>query len=79
VSEKWIITTLITDADNALYNWVGYIVPCLEAIASHLHRETGLDPDRIAESFKEVFDKYRTNEYPFGLQEGGTSSASRTG
>ncbi len=69
MSRKPKITTLITDADNTLYNWVEYIVPCLETMVSHLHRETGIDPDRIAESIKEVFEKYRTNEYPFVLQE----------
>ncbi|MDP8235192.1 MAG: HAD family hydrolase [Candidatus Erginobacter occultus] len=69
MSERPKITTLIADADNTLYNWVEYIVPCLETMVNHLSRRTGLDPDRIAESFKEVFEKYRTNEYPFVLQE----------
>lgn len=69
MSQKLKITTLIADADNTLYNWVEYIVPCLETMVNHLHQETGIDPDRIAESFKKVFEKYRTNEYPFVLQE----------
>ena len=43
------ITTLITDADNTIYNWVEYIVPCLEAMVSYLHRQTGLTTDRIVE------------------------------
>ena len=77
MTEKLKITTLITDADNTLYNWVEYIVPCLEAMVNHLHRETGLPPERIAESFKEVFEKYRTNEYPFVLQEAGIFSELR--
>lgn len=77
MSEKIKITTLITDADNTLYNWVEYIVPCLEAIVSHLHRETGFPPERIAESFKEIFEKYRTNEYPFVLQEAGIFAGRR--
>ena len=63
------ITTLITDADNTIYNWDEYIVPCLEAMVSYLHRQTGLTPDRIVESFKKVFEKSRTNEYPFVLQQ----------
>lgn len=63
------ITTLITDADNTIYNWVQYIVPCLEAMVDYLQRKTGFTPDQISESFKKVFEKYRTNEYPFVLQE----------
>ena len=77
MSGKPKFTHLITDADNTLYNWVEYIVPCLEAMVDHLHRRTGLPPERIAESFKEVFEKYRTNEYPFVLQEAGIFAGRR--
>ncbi len=63
------ITTLITDADNTIYNWVEYIVPCLEAMVNYLQRQTGIHQDRIVESIKKIFEKHRTNEYPFVLQE----------
>jgi len=60
---------LIADADNTLYSWVDYIVPCLEAMVNTLSRLTGLPEDAIVESLKEVFEKHQTNEYAFVLQE----------
>ena len=69
MTRKTNITTLITDADNTLYSWVDYIVPSLEAMVETLARNTGFERDKIVESIKRVFEKQRTNEYAFALQE----------
>ena len=63
------IEAVITDADNTLYNWIEYIVPCLEAMVDTLCRVTGYGRDEIVASMKEVFGRRGTNEYAFVLQE----------
>lgn len=61
--------TLIADADNTLYSWVDYIVPCLEAMVDTLEKLSGFPRERIVESIKQVFEARQTNEYAFVLQE----------
>ncbi len=61
--------TLIADADNTLYSWVDYIVPCLEAMVDTLEKLSGFPRERIVESIKQVFETRQTNEYAFVLQE----------
>jgi len=60
---------LIADADNTLYSWVDYIVPCLEAMVSTLANLSGFEREDIVESIKKVFEARQTNEYAFVLQE----------
>jgi len=62
-------TTLIADADNTLYSWVDYIVPCLEAMVNTLENLSGRPRDAIIDSIKKVFEARQTNEYAFVLQE----------
>ena len=71
------ITTLITDADNTIYNWVQYIVPCLEAMVDYLQRKTGFTPDQISESFKKVFEKYLPKEIIYRKKMGFTVPTKR--
>ena len=61
------ITTLVTDADNTLYSWIDYIVPCLEAMVETLHRQTGLARNDIVSSIKKVFERIK----PLFVEHGG--------
>lgn len=62
-------TALITDLDDTLYNWTDSSIPAFRAVVHALVRETGLDENSIVESFRTVFVKYRSVEYPFDLKE----------
>ena len=63
------IKAVVTDLDNTLYSWVDYIVPSLEAMVSSLCQSTGLPRITVIQSLKKVYERYRSNEYPFVIQE----------
>ena len=60
---------VVTDLDNTLYPWVDYIVPALEAMVDSLVATTGQPRVRVVQSLKAVYEKYRSTEYPFSIQE----------
>ncbi len=60
---------LITDLDNTLYSWVDYIVPAMKAMISKVVEITGVDEETLIAELKKVYEKKRTLEYAFVLQE----------
>ncbi len=63
------IKLVITDLDNTLYNWVEYFVPSFNAMLQELVRLTGIDEAALKNSFKRVYQRHRTTEYSFAIQE----------
>jgi FMN phosphatase YigB (HAD superfamily) len=63
------IKLVISDLDNTLYNWVDYFVPSFSAMLQELVRLTGIDERTLKESFKRVYQRHRTTEYAFAIQE----------
>ena len=63
------VRLVVTDLDNTLYSWVGYVVFAIEAMLDSLELTTGLHRDRLLESLQEVYHHRGSIEYPFVLQE----------
>lgn len=59
---------LITDLDNTLYSWVGFIVPALEAMTEAIVRTTGRDASLVHPALQEVYSEEDTTDYAFVLQ-----------
>lgn len=66
INDKYV---LFSDLDNTLYNWVDYYAPCFRSMVHVLKRKTNLNEDELIESFRKVFIKYNSIEYPFVVQE----------
>src|SRR5260370_20289568 len=60
---------IVTDMDNTLYSWVDYIVPAVEALVASVCSSTQLPRLKVVQSLKAVYERYESNDYPFGLQE----------
>jgi phosphoglycolate phosphatase len=63
------IKLVITDLDNTLYNWVDYFVPSFKAMLREMVRLTGVDEGALKNSFKRVYERHRTTEYSFAIEE----------
>jgi len=60
---------LITDLDGTLYNWADFFAPSFRAMIHVLNRITGVDENRLIESFRRVYLEHKTVEYAFAIQE----------
>jgi FMN phosphatase YigB (HAD superfamily) len=60
---------LITDMDGTIYNWTDFFAPSFRAMVHVLARVTLLEEERLIQSFREVYVKYKSVEYPFVIQE----------
>lgn len=63
------IKLIITDLDNTMYNWVDFFVPSFNAMVKELSRLTGIKQDTLRASFKRVYQKHKTSEYAFAIEE----------
>ena len=63
------VRLVVTDLDNTLYSWVGYVVFAIEAMLDSLVSTTGFERDHLLESLQEVYHHRGSIEYPFVLQE----------
>lgn len=60
---------VITDLDNTLYDWVEAFIPAFRAMVHVLTRITGVSEEDLYRSFKVVYAKHQSLEYPFAIQE----------
>lgn len=60
---------LITDIDNTLYNFVDFYGPAFRAMLHALSGKTKLPEDILLNSFRSVYMKYQSLEYPYAIQE----------
>ena len=58
-------TTLITDLDDTLYDWIGFFIPAFYAMVDELVVITGVDKNVLLSEFKERHQYYGSVEYPF--------------
>lgn len=60
---------VITDLDNTLYDWEAFFVPSFRAMLDEVRRISGLDSDELEASFRRVYQRHRTTEYAFAIEE----------
>jgi FMN phosphatase YigB (HAD superfamily) len=63
------VRLVVTDLDNTLYSWVGYVVHAIDAMVQSLCTSTGEAYDDVLGSLKEVYSRRGSIEYPFVIQE----------
>jgi len=60
---------VISDIDNTLYDWEAFFIPSFVAMLTEVERISGVARDTLEESFRRVYQRHRTTEYAFVLQE----------
>lgn len=60
---------LITDLDNTLYDWEAFFVPAFVAMLDKVQEISQVPRQELEQSFHRVYQKHRTTEYAFVLQE----------
>jgi FMN phosphatase YigB (HAD superfamily) len=60
---------VITDLDNTLYDWEAFFIPSFLAMLAEVERLSGVPRSALEESFRRVYQRHRTTEYAFVLQE----------
>jgi FMN phosphatase YigB (HAD superfamily) len=60
---------VIMDVDNTLYNFVDFFGPAFRAMVHTIARKTGVDESSLNDSFRKVYAKYHSLEYPYSIQE----------
>lgn len=63
------IDLLITDLDNTLYDWEAFFVPAFIAMLDQVQQISQVPRNELELSFHRVYQKHRTTEYAFVLQE----------
>lgn len=59
---------IITDIDNTLYNFVDYFAPAFRAMVHVLANRTNIPEEEVVRSFKEVYRRFHSLEYPNSVQ-----------
>jgi phosphoglycolate phosphatase len=60
---------VITDIDNTLYNFVDFFAPAFRAMLHALALKTGFAEEEFLPSFRNVYARYHSLEYPYSIQE----------
>ncbi len=63
------ISTVITDLDNTLYDWVAVWYASFSAMLTKLVELSGIPQETLEEQIRPIFQKRRTSEYSFVIQE----------
>lgn len=63
------MTTLITDLDNTLYDWVTFFASAFDAMLGDLQALLGVPRTRLIDEFKEVHQRHGSSERPFAALE----------
>lgn len=63
------ISLLVTDLDNALYDWVTAFVPAFYAMVRTASDILGVDQEQLLDDLKAVHQRYHNSEQPFALLE----------
>jgi phosphoglycolate phosphatase-like HAD superfamily hydrolase len=66
---KQIITVVILDLDNTLFDWVEIWYQSFGAMLEELVRTSGVERETLLQDFKVVFTRHGTSEYAFALEE----------
>lgn len=66
---KQVITVVILDLDNTLFDWVNIWYQSFLAMLEELVRTSGVDRETLLHDFKVVFARHGTSEYAFALEE----------
>jgi phosphoglycolate phosphatase-like HAD superfamily hydrolase len=62
------VKRIIWDADNTLWDWVGYAVHAYEAMADCISKETGIPEPEVAAAMKRFYTDAQTIENPWLIQ-----------
>ena len=62
-------TTLITDLDNTLFDWVNLWHKCFTAMLSKIAEISGVDEKKLKQEIKAVHQRHGTSEYSFLIEE----------
>lgn len=62
-------TTLITDFDNTLFDWVELWLHCFSAMLDSLVQISGVSKEQLIPEIAAVHQKHRTSEYSFLIEE----------
>ncbi|MBK9924175.1 MAG: HAD family hydrolase [Anaerolineales bacterium] len=60
---------LFTDLDDTLYSWIDSFAPSFRAMVHVLHKKTQIEEEKLIESFRKVYNKRKTLDYSFVIQE----------
>ena len=63
------MTTVITDLDNTLYDWVTFFAEAFDAMLTDLTALTNLPRARLIDEFKVVHQRHGSSEKPFAALE----------
>src|SRR5205807_8049772 len=63
-----LISSILTDLDNTIYNWIDFYAPCFRAMVHVIARHTATEEQHVTQQFKDVFAKFKSVEYPFSIQ-----------
>lgn len=63
------VSTVITDMDNTLYNWVEMWYQSFSAMLQELIAVSGIDQATLEAEIRQVYQKHGTSEYRFLIQE----------
>lgn len=66
---KQFVTTLITDLDNTLFDWVDIWYKSFSAMLAVIERVSGLPRETLLPEIKAVHEQHGTSEYAFLIQE----------
>lgn len=69
MKNKSIVSVVITDLDNTLYDWVDIWYKSFKAMLDQLVKESGIDQETLIKDFKAVHEKHGTSEYAFSIEE----------
>src|SRR5579859_3682228 len=63
------VSTVITDLDNTLFDWVAIWHHSFKAMLDRLVEDSGIRQDILEGDFKEIFQRHGTSEYAFAIEE----------
>ena len=63
------ISTVITDLDNTLFDWVAVWHRSFKAMLDRLVEDSGLAQEVLEDEFKTIFRRHGTSEYAFAIEE----------
>ena len=69
ICEVVVMTMLITDLDNTLYDWITFFSEAFEAMVDELVSLLEIDKEIILDEFKEIHQRYGNTEQPFAILE----------
>jgi FMN phosphatase YigB (HAD superfamily) len=69
VGRRLRITTIVTDLDNTLFDWVSMWYQSFDAMLVELEKESGIPRTQLQSEFREIHQRHGTSEYAFSIEE----------